>query len=285
MLARPLLFSDLARRACCLYGLQSEALDGRTATVKRLGGGECPRGREGAGMPKLTLVVERKPVRVFDVNSSVINIGRAEDMQLMIDDASVSRRQAQIRFGTNGGWTIGDSGSINGTFLNGKRLTSVQPLKRGDEVSFGKFSLFFDSAITKPASPEEVVAFKPGGALTETVYMSAEEAERLRRAVAQQRRAQLQWEARGQRGTFYLSSGGVLIGRSPLCDLQVPAGPKQHLLLLRTQFGFEVRNLSWWHQMKVNGWAFEQSTLQSGDVIDIGRLRVTFLDELVPPAS
>jgi len=97
-------------------------------------------------MPKLTLVRERRPVRIFEMNSSVINIGRSEDMQLMIDDASVSRRQAQIRFGAHGTWTIGDLGSINGTFLNGQRLTSAQPLKRGDEVSFGKFSLFFDSA-------------------------------------------------------------------------------------------------------------------------------------------
>jgi pSer/pThr/pTyr-binding forkhead associated (FHA) protein len=236
-------------------------------------------------MPKLTLVMDRKPVRVFDVNSSVVNIGRAKDMQFMIDDASVSRRQAQIRFGAAGSWTIEDLASINGTFLNGQRLTSAQPLKRGDEVSFGKFSLFFDSAISEPSGSAEAPAFKPGGALTETVYMSAEDAERLRRAVAQQRRAQLQWEAKGQRGTFYLSGGGVLVGRSPLCDLQVPAGPKQHLLVLRTQFGFEVRNLSWWHRMKVNGWAFEQSTLESGDVVEVGGLRVTFLDELVPQTS
>jgi pSer/pThr/pTyr-binding forkhead associated (FHA) protein len=238
-----------------------------------------------AGMPKLTVVLERKPVRVFEVNSSVINIGRAADMQLMIDDASVSRRQAQIRFGAHGSWQIEDLGSINGTFLNGQRLTSVQPVKRGDEISFGKFSLFFDSAISESAGPEAAAAFTSGGALTETMYMSAEEAERLRRAVAQQRRAQLQWEAKGQRGTFFLATGGALVGRSPLCDLQVPAGPKQHLLVLRTQFGCEVRNLSWWHHMKVNGWALEQATLQSGDVIEIGGLRVTFLDELVQQTS
>ena len=127
-------------------------------------------------MPKLTLVLERKPVRVFDVNSSVVNIGRAEDMQLMIDNASVSRRQAQIRFGANGSWTIQDLGSVNGTFLNGRRLTSVQPLKRGDEVSFGKVSLFFDSAITEPVAPAGTAEPPAGSSLTETVYMSAEEA-------------------------------------------------------------------------------------------------------------
>ena len=231
-------------------------------------------------MPKLTLVMERKPVRVFDVNSSIVNIGRGEDMHFVIDHASVSRRQAQVRFDANGRWTIADLGSINGTFLNGQRLISVRSLERGDEVSFGKFSLFFDTAITEPARPEEA-RFKSGGALTETVYMSPDEAEHLRREVAQQRRAQLQWEAKGQRGTFILNGGGVLVGRSLLCDLQVPAGPKQHLLVLRNQFGFEVRNLSWWHQMKVNGWTLEQSPLESGDVIDVGGLHLTFFDELV----
>jgi len=234
-------------------------------------------------MPKLTLVKERKPLRVFDVNSSVINIGRGDDMQLVIDDASVSRRQAQIRFGTAGTWTIGDLGSINGTFLNGRRLTSVQALKRGDEISFGQFSLFFESTITAPANGP--VPSTPAGAFTETLCIGAEEAERLRRAVAQQRRAQLRWEGDGRHGTFFLSGGGALVGRSPLCDVRVPAGPKQHLLVLRTQFGFEVRNLSRWHRMKVNGWAFEQSALQSGDVIEIGGLRVTFLDELVSQGS
>jgi hypothetical protein len=37
--------------------------------------------------------------------------------------------------------------------------------------------------------------------------------------------------------------------------------------------------------MKVNGWAFEQAALESGDVIEVGGLRLTFLDELVPQTS
>ncbi len=45
-------------------------------------------------MPKLTLVLERKPVQVYDVGSFVTNIGRAEDMHIVIDNVSVSRRQS-----------------------------------------------------------------------------------------------------------------------------------------------------------------------------------------------
>jgi len=69
-------------------------------------------------------------------------------------------------------------------------------------------------------------------------------------------RAHLKWEARGKQDTFYLERlerSAVLVGRSPLCDLRVPAGPKHHVLVLRNRTGFEVRNLSAWHRMRVNG--------------------------------
>ena len=90
-------------------------------------------------MPKLTLVMERKPVRVFEVNSSVINIGRAEDMQLMIDDASVSRRHAKIiRSGTDY-HVLEEVGTVNGTYVNEQRIPTGAPvnLHNGDLLKIG----------------------------------------------------------------------------------------------------------------------------------------------------
>src|SRR5713226_1912839 len=109
-------------------------------------------------MPRLTLVVERKPVHVYDLGTFVTNIGRAEDMQIVIDNVSVSRRQAQIRLEDDGSWTVQDLGSSNGTFLNGERLTAAQRLKRGDEISFGKFSLFFETSVTEPVDEAELAS-------------------------------------------------------------------------------------------------------------------------------
>jgi pSer/pThr/pTyr-binding forkhead associated (FHA) protein len=226
--------------------------------------------------------MERIPVHVYDVNSFAINVGRAEDMQIMIDSTSVSRRQAQIRMEDDGSWTVRDLGSTNGTFLNGQRLATARPLNRGDEISFGKFSLFFDSRIAEPVA--EAIPSKenddPARQLTDTFYLSTEDAERLRRAVILKRRAQLRWEAKGKSGTFYLENAAALVGRSTLCDLCVPAGPRQHVLVMRSKFGVEVRNLSAWYRMTVNGWGFSQSVLRTGDVIEIGGLRLTFLDAL-----
>ena len=104
--------------------------------------------------------------------------------------------------------------------------------------------------------------------------------ERIHRAAAQRRHAQLQWEAGGQKGTHYLEGPGALVGRTQLCDLRVPAGPRQHVLVMRAAQGFEVRNLTWFRRMRVAGAVVLRATLKSGDTIEIAGLRITFMDEV-----
>ena len=231
-------------------------------------------------MPKLTLVLDRKPVQVYELSQSVIRIGRGESMDVVIDNVSVSRRHAEIRE-ESGAWRLRDLGSSNGTFLNGQRLTADQPLKPGDEISFGKFSILFERVLAEsvpvaetPAAPRAVAEI--GG----TLHMRPEEVERMHRASALRRSAQLQWQAAGQQGTFYLEGAGALIGRTELCDLRVPAGPRQHLLVLRGPSGFEVRNLARFRRMRVGGEVRARASLKSGDTVEIAGLRLTFMDEV-----
>ncbi len=234
-------------------------------------------------MPKLTLVVERKPVQVYDLKHPVIRIGRVDGMEIMIDNISVSRRQAEIRQEADGSWTVRDLGSANGTFLNGRRLTAAQPVTSGDEISFGKFALFFDRVLSEPLVQTDVAPRQGFDQAAGTFRLRTEDVDELQRAAGLKRRAQLQWEVGRIRDTHYLERGpraAVLIGRSTLCDLQVPAGPKHHLLVIRNAEAFEARNLSGWHRMRVNGQVTRKAVLRSGDVIDIAGLRVTFLDEV-----
>src|SRR5262245_23512672 len=98
-------------------------------------------------MPKLTLVHDRKTVQIYDLDQPVIRIGRVQGMDIMIDDVSVSRRQAEIQQ-DGAGWVVRDIGSSNGTFVNGERVTGDRPLKAGDEIAIGDFSLFFERGLT-----------------------------------------------------------------------------------------------------------------------------------------
>lgn len=63
-------------------------------------------------------------------------IGRGRDVQLVLSDPEVSRRHARLET-QNGTVFLRDLGSSNGTFLNGRRLTSAIELREGDEVDVG----------------------------------------------------------------------------------------------------------------------------------------------------
>jgi hypothetical protein len=63
-------------------------------------------------------------------------IGRSEDVDLRLDDISVSRRHALISF-VDGGWILTDLGSRNGTWINGWRLPGPAPVSAGDLLDVG----------------------------------------------------------------------------------------------------------------------------------------------------
>jgi sigma-B regulation protein RsbU (phosphoserine phosphatase) len=81
------------------------------------------------------------------VPSSLL-IGRGPDCDVVLRNATVSRRHAQIR---NEGdeWIVEDLGSKNGTGVNGTPLAGPQPLHEGDVLTFGMIGLRFTPAGSK----------------------------------------------------------------------------------------------------------------------------------------
>ncbi|MBD0348656.1 MAG: FHA domain-containing protein [Thermoleophilia bacterium] len=68
-------------------------------------------------------------------------IGRSPDCDIFLDDVTVSRRHAVlVRQGAR--FIIEDQGSLNGTFVNRRRIDTAE-LEHGDEVQIGKYRLSF----------------------------------------------------------------------------------------------------------------------------------------------
>jgi hypothetical protein len=68
-------------------------------------------------------------------------IGRSPDCGVFLDDVTVSRRHAVlVQRGSR--WYIEDQGSLNGTFVNRRRVESAE-LDDGDELQIGKYRLTF----------------------------------------------------------------------------------------------------------------------------------------------
>ncbi|HEU4407189.1 MAG TPA: FHA domain-containing protein [Polyangiaceae bacterium] len=65
-------------------------------------------------------------------------VGRTSSCRLAINDPSVSREHARLRF-HHGTWVVRDLNSKNGTFVNDRRLgAEAQPLAPGDALRFGR---------------------------------------------------------------------------------------------------------------------------------------------------
>ena len=68
-------------------------------------------------------------------------IGRSPDCDIFLDDVTVSRKHA-VLVRDEDGYLIVDQGSLNGTFLNRRRIESGR-LEHGDELQIGKYRLSF----------------------------------------------------------------------------------------------------------------------------------------------
>ncbi|HEY2406629.1 MAG TPA: FHA domain-containing protein [Polyangiaceae bacterium] len=80
--------------------------------------------------------------RTFELRVGETVIGRGANCQLVLDDALVSRRHAQIVVGADGA-VLHDFGSANGVYLNGHRLKEPEALVDSDRIQFGKLQFVF----------------------------------------------------------------------------------------------------------------------------------------------
>src|SRR5688572_11627879 len=85
---------------------------------------------------------------VFD--SQDLSVGRAQENDLAIDDAEISRRHAVFKR-TREGCMIEDMGTSNGTCVNGEPTPSAV-LKHGDVVQIGGIEITFAETQRAPST-------------------------------------------------------------------------------------------------------------------------------------
>lgn len=93
----------------------------------------------GAGL----LVVQRGPNAGsrYLLDQDLVRLGRHPEADILLDDITVSRQHAEIGR-TAQGYVVRDAGSLNGTYLNRRRVEEAL-IRNGDEVQIGRFRLVF----------------------------------------------------------------------------------------------------------------------------------------------
>ncbi len=80
-----------------------------------------------------------------DYDRDIIKIGRLSSAHLCLDDEKVSRIHSVIEVSPDGGLSIIDMGSVEGTFVNGKRVNKGS-LVFGDEIKVGETTIKIEKA-------------------------------------------------------------------------------------------------------------------------------------------
>lgn len=93
-----------------------------------------------------------------------VRMGRAAENDMVINDPKVSRIHAALEW-NGSGFSLRDLGSINGTYVNGERLSSMARLLRdGDQINLSKFDMTYE--IIRIEAPAPVTSI-PALAATE----------------------------------------------------------------------------------------------------------------------
>lgn len=214
--------------------------------------------------------------RAFEVDTSLreLRVGRQRGVELELPFPAVSSLHARLSRGEHeGDWQIEDLGSMNGTWLDGQRLSPGQPLflRAGQRLRVATVDMVFEGWSASLQAPPGTVTIARrlisdlfgatgDGVPTLTVEFGFTRQTAVRLAERQRR---------------------YLVGRSPSCDLVLSSdhASREHAAFVRQDDGVWVSDLGSKNGVQVNGLGIAGTRrLSDGDRVSVGEVTLRFTD-------
>lgn len=228
---------------------------------------------------KLTLSLGGRTLERYEFDKPVVRVGRNEDCDIPIDNLGISRYHAEV-IHKDGFYLLRDLQSNNGTFVNGRRITT-HALNDGDEISIGKFSLVFSGQSFEHLTDVE----KPDGDDDEdfggmTMQMDQQQLAQLQREKASRIRGYLVLERGGKKENVFLEKSVFLFGKTEDSDVRLSGffTARKLAIIIRDESGFRLMNVA--NNGKgtyVNGKSVDDVRLADNDEILIKDLKMRFM--------
>jgi pSer/pThr/pTyr-binding forkhead associated (FHA) protein len=253
-------------------------------------------------MFKLILKYQDSVVSEYTFHSTPVSIGRREDNNVAIDNMAVSGHHATIEAEEPNYYVLVDLESLNGTFVNEKRIDR-QRLFDGDSIVIGKHSFVFKDLREPHLRPkrEDEAAGKEGG-FKDTVFLDPKDQQAILERAAKERTLVGQDPTERPKkvilkGSLAVITSGVpqiidlekqvtVLGKGAEADIKC-AGllvGKKGALINKRPNGFFLSHAEGMKKPEVNGQPVTaQVQLHDGDEIVLGSTRMTFnLKEIYP---
>lgn len=229
-------------------------------------------------MAKIIIKFQDRTLNEVALDKEIVTIGRKPGNTLQIDNLAVSGFHAKI-VREAGQFVIEDMGSLNGTFLNGTKV-SRQVLRNGDVILVGKHILLFDAPEQGEAAPARAAK------VDETLVLDS----RLQQKLLGDVHAPAVSAKAEAIGGFSVIAGAsdildyelwervTTIGKSPDSGIRLKGffAPKVAALVSRRREGYFI-NPAGYAEVRVNGKRIaNRHDLKDGDVIEVHRMKLQF---------
>lgn len=196
----------------------------------------------------------------YPITTEKTVIGRGLEVDLALDNLSVSRRHAEARY-EDGRLILTDVSDKNGLVVRGEKVERAE-LRPGDSVGLGKYTLELSST-GAVSSQRQPAANRPRFAAIEQTFLMAP-AEDL---------PELTFDGKSYR----LDKVVFNIGSDERAHVRISGffvAPVHVRICRDDEGGYRVEHVAGWRSLKLNGSAIKESRLKVGDELSVGSNRL-----------
>jgi pSer/pThr/pTyr-binding forkhead associated (FHA) protein len=155
-------------------------------------------------------------------------------------------------------WTIEDKDSYTGSFVNGERVAGSRPLKHGDTIQLGDYRLELMDETQQAVEAKALDAAVSAAQLPDRLVV-------------------VQGPNLGT--VFPLLEQKLLVGRGEECQIALDDASvsRVHVEVLRTEHGLMILDQGSSNGLRINGADLPSAMLRSGDVVELGDVRLKFV--------
>jgi predicted component of type VI protein secretion system len=245
-------------------------------------------------MAKLYLKSGESVLQEVMLTQATTTIGRLPDNTLRIDNLAVSGHHAKI-YWNDGHYVIEDLGSLNGIYVNDKRVGTAT-LIHGDQVKIGNHNVEFRNEGTAALGMPAPKVGPSVPKLDETVILDTKQAREMiakmgapasaaRSATGEalpprERIGLLQVvEGKSDQDKYVLTGKMTMIGKSDMATVKLKGffAPVSAALISKRDNKYFIAPSERKVKLKVNGEESpNQRELNAGDIIEVGKFKATF---------
>jgi pSer/pThr/pTyr-binding forkhead associated (FHA) protein len=228
-------------------------------------------------MAEIVVKYDDKVIEKVVIDKRRVSIGRTAENDIVLENRGVSRKHAMIEFNESGAVII-DNESLNGTFLNDRRVTE-EVIRDSDQITIGKYHLLFHNQFEE--SHEEDSDYDGTMILNtkkqkQRIKRDSQDKEIVRRAGS----SVLVGEANSDFKEYALEREVTTIGKAKFVHIKVKGFLVSGIQakIVREGAVFSIINIGRKGKTLVNGEPVQNSLLRNGDLVSVGKSTFRFVE-------